>query len=77
MLDLARKAAEYGGLYTCAYNAANEKAVTAFLNRKIAFLDIPKITSRVLEKDWATDYNDIETVLEADTKARLEAVKYL
>jgi len=75
MLSLAREAVKKGGLYACAYNAANEEAVTAFVNKKIGFLDIPKITGIVLEKDWALNYSDKETVLKADADARLEAVK--
>jgi len=77
MPGIAREAAKKGGLYPCAYNAANEEAVTAFINKKIGFTDIPKITGIVLEKDWAPDYDDKETVLKADADARLEAVKII
>jgi 1-deoxy-D-xylulose-5-phosphate reductoisomerase len=77
MLNFAREAAKKGGLYPCAYNAANEGAVTAFINKKIGFTDIPKITGTVLEKDWALDYSDKETVLNADEDARLETVKLI
>ncbi|MDR1838973.1 MAG: 1-deoxy-D-xylulose-5-phosphate reductoisomerase [Treponema sp.] len=77
MLSLAQEAAKRGGLYPCAYNAANEEAVCAFLSQKIGFLDIPEITEYVMERDWALHYNDKETVLKADTDARLEAVKFI
>ena len=77
MLNLAREAAKQGGLYPCAYNAANEEAVAAFLEEKTGFSDIPKITSEVLNKDWAAYYSDKETVLKADTDARSEAVKFI
>jgi 1-deoxy-D-xylulose-5-phosphate reductoisomerase len=77
MLNLAREAAKKGGLYPCAYNAANEEAVTAFINKKIGFTDIPKITGTVLEKDWTLDYSDKETVLKTDEGARLETVKLI
>jgi 1-deoxy-D-xylulose-5-phosphate reductoisomerase len=77
MLDLAWKAAEHGGLYPCAYNAANEAAAAAFLKREIGFLDIPKITGYVLEQDWASSCLDIESVLKADTDARLKASLYV
>src|SRR6185295_18927090 len=40
MLPLAREAGERGGTYPCAYNAANEVAVEAFLDGRIGFLDI-------------------------------------
>lgn len=77
MLSLARQAADKGCLYPCAYNAANEEAVNAFLNGKIRFTDISAITEYVLGKDWAMQYTDKETVLKADSDARLEAVKFI
>src|SRR3954469_22583334 len=40
LLRLAREAGERGGTYPCAFNAANEVAVGAFLERRIGFLDI-------------------------------------
>ena len=40
MLALGREAGERGGTYPCAYNAANEVAVQAFLEGRIGFLEI-------------------------------------
>ena len=77
MLRLAREAAKLKGLYPCAYNAANEEAATAFLNGRIGFTDIPKITSRVMEADWSFDYGDLQDVLKADKEARLRAVSFM
>ena len=77
MLRLAYETAKQGGLYPCAYNAANEEAVTAFLNNEINFLDIPKITSHVLESDMALHYIDIQTVLKTDADARIKAINYI
>jgi len=77
MLKLALEAAKRGCLYPCAYNAANEEAVNAFLKNKIGFLDIPKITANILQRDWAVNYNDKETVLRAASDARSEAVKII
>jgi 1-deoxy-D-xylulose-5-phosphate reductoisomerase len=77
MLALAREAAKKGGLYPCAYNAANEEAVSAFLSQKTGFLDIPKTTAHVLESDWIQCPDDIETVLEADLLARKKAVNFI
>jgi len=70
MLSLAVLAAKKGGLYTCAFNAANEIAVSLFLEQKIKFTDIWRITDRVLQADWAADSPDLETIIEADAKAR-------
>ncbi|MDR0442567.1 MAG: 1-deoxy-D-xylulose-5-phosphate reductoisomerase [Treponema sp.] len=77
MLHMAFQAAQRQGLYPCAYNAANEAAVSAFLERKIGFLDIPVITGYVLEKDWDCELLDLETVLRADVEARRQADIYI
>ncbi len=50
MLALARDAGERGGTYPCAYNAANEVAVAAFLAGQIGFLDIPALVEGALEQ---------------------------
>lgn len=70
MLSLAYKAAEQNGGYTIAYNAANEVAVAAFINKEIGFLDIARITESVLEKDFTHTPTSFEEVFEIDSKAR-------
>ncbi|MCL2411680.1 MAG: 1-deoxy-D-xylulose-5-phosphate reductoisomerase [Treponema sp.] len=77
MLALAWEAAKMGGLYPCVYNAANEIAVEAFLNNKIAFLDIPKITEKVFESDWSGGCDNFEVILNADKKARVKAGSFI
>jgi 1-deoxy-D-xylulose-5-phosphate reductoisomerase len=73
MLSLAREAIRRGGLYPCVYNAANETAVTAFLSGQAGFLDIPVIVDYVLNMKWTAAAVEIETVLEADRRARAAA----
>ena len=77
MLTLAWEAARLGKLYPCAYNAANEEAVAAFLKKQIGFFDIPRITASVLESDWsgghAYDCSNLQTILEADANALSKA----
>jgi 1-deoxy-D-xylulose-5-phosphate reductoisomerase len=77
MLNLAREAVKRGYLYPCAYNAANEAAVTFFLNQNIKFTDIPKITEQVLQDDWNSGCSDLEAILKADSDARMKAVSYI
>jgi len=77
MLTYAWEAARRGGLYPCAYNAANEIAVSAFIEQKIKFTDIPKITEHVLQADWSCGSLDLETVLKADADARQRARAFL
>ncbi len=73
-LDICKKAIAKGGLATTAVNAANEVAVSLFLQNKIGFLDIEKIACDALNNQKKTAYNSVEEVLEADNAAR-EAVK--
>lgn len=47
-LRLAREAGERGGLYPCILNAANEVAVHAFLEGRIAFNDISQTVEQAL-----------------------------
>jgi 1-deoxy-D-xylulose-5-phosphate reductoisomerase len=49
-LLLAFKALEIGGSMPTVLNAANEYAVSKFLNKKIKFLDIPKIVEYAMEQ---------------------------
>ena len=70
LLALAYEAVKKGGLYPCAYNGANEAAVTAFLAGRIGFLDIGRVTRHVLDRDWSAEPQDIASVMEADGRAR-------
>ena len=49
-LALSFKALDLGGNMPCILNAANEVVVEAFLNRKIAFLQMPDIIEKAMEK---------------------------
>ncbi len=77
MLALAYDALRENGFYPCAYNAANETAVGAFLSGDIGFLDIPRITGYVLSGDWKGEPENIAAILEADRKAREIARSYI
>lgn len=77
MLKLAYKAAELGALYPNAYNAANEIAVSAFMNGSLGFTDIPLITAAVLDKDWTGKIDTVEAVLDGDGRARREATRII
>src|SRR5689334_8494630 len=48
LLALAREAGERGGTYPCAFNAANEVAVAAFLGGRIGFLDVAALMDDAL-----------------------------
>jgi 1-deoxy-D-xylulose-5-phosphate reductoisomerase len=72
-LRLARAAAEQGGVTPAILNAANEVAVAAFLEGRIAFLDIAMIVEEVLNRYSADSPSAIDDVLAADSQARRQA----
>jgi 1-deoxy-D-xylulose-5-phosphate reductoisomerase len=70
LLGLAREAGERGGTYPCAFNAANEVAVEAFLDGRIRFLDIDAAVADVLARVDGAAARDVHELIEADRKAR-------
>jgi 1-deoxy-D-xylulose-5-phosphate reductoisomerase len=70
LLALAREAGERGGTYPCAFNAANEVAVAAFLDGRIGFLDIAASVEDALERTEGAVARDLEELREADSRAR-------
>jgi 1-deoxy-D-xylulose-5-phosphate reductoisomerase len=70
MLALAREAAEKGGTYPCAYNAANEVAVQAFLDGRIGFLEIATAVADVLARVDGAPARNLDELVEADRHAR-------
>ena len=76
-LDLAYEAGRKGATYPAALNAANEVAVAAFLDGRIAFGDIPTTVEQVLTSHEAGDASTLEGVLAADEAARLEAARII
>jgi 1-deoxy-D-xylulose-5-phosphate reductoisomerase len=70
MLALAREAGERGGTYPCAFNAANEVAVSAFLAGRIGFLDIDGVVGDVLARVDGAPARDLDELREADRRAR-------
>jgi 1-deoxy-D-xylulose-5-phosphate reductoisomerase len=70
MLALARDAGENGGTYPCAYNAANEVAVAAFLERRLPFLAIAEAVAETLAAADGSSARDLDELVEADAAAR-------
>ena len=70
MLALARKAGESGGTHPCAYNAANEVAVAAFLAGRLPFLGIAGVVEDTLAAVGGAPAGDLEELIEADGEAR-------
>lgn len=70
LLKYAFESVKKKGSYPLAFNAANEIAVHAFLEKKIAYCDIAGVTENVLSKDWSEVPDSFERVFELDRKAR-------
>lgn len=62
-LALAFEAGRCGGSMTTAYNAANEKAVAMFLDRKIRFLDIWDIIEYCMKEHHFIENPSLEEIL--------------
>jgi 1-deoxy-D-xylulose-5-phosphate reductoisomerase len=73
LLRLAREAGERGGTYPCAYNAANEVAVAAFLEGRLPFLGIAELVERALGEVDGSAARDLRELVEADAAARRAA----
>ena len=72
-LKIAIDCGKAGGTLPCAFNAANEEAVNAFLEGKIKYLDIPYITATVTQKHASVAAPTIEDIEAADAAARRAA----
>ena len=69
-LGLCYQAMQEGGSASIALNAANEVAVEAFLQNRIAFTAIAGLIENVLDKITKTDANTLDEILAADRDAR-------
>ncbi len=65
-LKLALQAAAEGGSVPTVFNAANEKAVSLFLDRKISFLQIPEMIEMCMDAHRRIEYPDVEEILRTE-----------
>src|SRR5215468_5079448 len=70
LLALAREAGERGGTYPCAFNAANEVAVAAFLDGRLPFLGIADAVAETLAAVDGDEAGDLDDLVQADAEAR-------
>jgi len=70
LLALARRAGEEGGTYPCAFNAANEVAVEAFLAGRLSFLAIAETVEETLASLDGKPASELTELIEADAEAR-------
>jgi 1-deoxy-D-xylulose-5-phosphate reductoisomerase len=74
-LRLAREALREKGACPCAFNAADEVAVEAFLDRRLPFAGIAEVIERVLHRTPRIRMSAIGDVLAADSEARRMALE--
>ena len=70
LLKMAYNCASKGNSYTIAFNAANEVAVHAFLDKQIGYQDINLCVEETLKNDWSLLPDTLDKVYSQDNKAR-------
>ena len=75
-IDIARRASRLGGIYPAAFTAADEAAVELFLDGKISFTDITKITEAVTFCAEKNDDPDVNEIIAADEQAREQVLMF-
>ncbi len=70
LLQLARQALDEGASFPIVLNAANEVAVSAFLQKEIEFLDIAEIVSKAVENHPHREVQDLEDIFSVDRETR-------
>lgn len=75
-MQLAYAAGRAGGALPAVLNGANEQAVALFLDKKICFLDIPRLIETVCDRFSIHNCStpSLEDILEADRWARAEVL---
>ena len=68
-LPLAMESARRGGSMPTVFNAANERAVAAFLDEKIRFLDIYTLIEEAMTAHQVKEHPDLEQILDAEKEA--------
>jgi 1-deoxy-D-xylulose-5-phosphate reductoisomerase len=76
-LRYAFEAGRKGKTYPAVLNAANEEAVSAFLDRRIGFTSIPRVIEEVLDRHTPTDVDSLGDLITAENWAREEAKKLI
>ena len=76
-LELGFEVAKFGGSTGAVLNAANEAAVTAFLNQEISFTDIVTAVREILDQHNFEPHPTMSQLIAADQWARQEMSKWM
>lgn len=77
LLQTAIDCGREGGSFPCAFNAANEESVNAFLAGRIPYLSIAETVRQVVDGHRKIAHPDIEEIEFTDTQTRVAARKLL
>lgn len=76
-LALGFEVAKRGGTCGAVLNGANEAAVAAFLDRRIAFLDIPRVCREVLDHHNYSERPALSELIALDRWSRQEVLRWI
>jgi 1-deoxy-D-xylulose-5-phosphate reductoisomerase len=76
-LGIAYAAGLCGGTAPAVLNAADEVAVSAFMENKISFIDLPEIIEKILARHDSMNDPSLDDILQADRWARKETKKII
>jgi 1-deoxy-D-xylulose-5-phosphate reductoisomerase len=76
-LNLARRAGETGGTLPAVLNAANEVAVSSFLEKRMRFPQIWQTVAQVMNAHESIAHPGLDEILQADQWARAEAERHV
>ena len=77
LLRYAFDAIEAGGNTPCVLNAANEIAVSAFLNGRLPFVEMPGLVAATIEAVAYSPHTDYDTLVQTNAEARAKAEEIL
>ena len=76
-LGIAYAAGLCGGTAPAVLNAADEVAVSAFMENKIRFMDLPEIIEKILARHDSIKDPSLDDILQVDLWARKETNKII
>ena len=76
-LSLAYDAMQVGASAPIVLNAANEEAVQAFLNNRIAFDNISQVCAEIMEQSTFENADNLEDILDIDRRTRRSAKTFI
>lgn len=77
LLQLAFEVGQAGGAMPTIYNAANEVAVSAFLQKEIPYLSIEKYICQAVQTIENQPGNDLETLIAVDEQTRRQVSQWI